>query len=94
MQEYISTLKRIYFKQGDVKKFNQKDFMKEITGAFYYSKLVFCQDLLLAMKEGKLTKDELYGELQIGLKDAYDNYKKTCKLIKIPEINFDEFFLK
>jgi hypothetical protein len=93
MQEYISVLKRIFYKQGSVRKFNEKDFMKEIRGAFAYSQLVFCQRLLMEIKEGKLTKDELYGELQIGLKDAYDNYKRDCNLLKIPSLNFDEFFL-
>lgn len=93
MEEYISLIKKLHYKQDNPKKFNQKDFLKEIRASFFYSKLIFCQSLLIDIKDGKLTKDELYGELQIGLKDAYDSYKKECHLLRIPDLNFDEFFL-
>ena len=93
MKEYLETLRRIYYKLDNPRKFNQKDFMKEIRLSYHYSRLIFCQNLLMEIKEGKLTKDELYGELQIGLKDAYESYKKDGALIKIPNLDFDEFFL-
>lgn len=93
MLEYLQVLKRIFYRQGDPRKWNEKEFMKEVRLAYHYSRLIFCQNLLMEIKEGKLTKDELYGELQIGLKEAYDNYKKDGALIKIPNLDFDEFFL-
>lgn len=93
MQEYVSTLKRIYFKQDNPRKFNQKDFMREIRGAYVYSLLGFCQSLLIDIKSGKITSDELHGELQIKLKESYDAYTKEFSLRKLPKINFDEFFL-
>lgn len=93
MKDYLSVMRRLYFKQGDIKKFNQKDFMKEIAGAYHYGILEFTQTLLIDLRDGRLTTDELHGELQIALKKSYDEYKATCGLLKIPELNFDEFFL-
>jgi hypothetical protein len=93
MSEYIGTIKRIYYKLDNPRKFNQASFLKEIRGALLYSRLEFTQNLLIELRDGKLTKDELHGELQIALKKSYEEYKKEFGLLRLPNMNFDEFFL-
>lgn len=92
MNRYISTLRRLYFPQDNPKKFNQRDFLREIKGAYIYGVLEFTQTLLIELKNGKLTQDELRGEIQLALKKSYDDYRKEIGLLRLPDLNFDEFF--
>jgi hypothetical protein len=86
ISEYRDALKRIFFKQGDSRKFNEKTFLMEIEAAAHYGAVCALQNLLL---EKELTADELRGEAQIKMLESYDKVKKILA-IRLPKIQLGD----
>ena len=87
VSEYRQSVKHIYYKQGDARKFNQPAFDREIHGACLYGVVVAMQEVL--KKSEGATKEELLGEMQIMMVDCYSQMREKLK-IRIPELTIDE----
>lgn len=87
INDYITALMEIYYKQGDVKKFNHKVFKREVLGACHYGVVVSLCEIL--KESDNLSKDELIGEMQIALTESYNLIKAKLN-INIPEIKIED----
>jgi len=85
---YISSIIRLHYSQNDRKKMSADVFRKEIIGAYNYAQLQYATELI-QRSEG-MTRDEIIGELQITVKDAYHKCKKEFSLIKLPNLELED----
>jgi hypothetical protein len=86
ISEYRNSIKRMFFSQGDRRKFDEENFSAQIEAAAHYGAVCALQNLLL---EKDLTADELRGEAQIKMLESYDKVKKILA-IRLPKIQLGD----
>jgi len=78
---YATVTTRLFYPQGDRRKFNKNYFEKEIKAAGFNGVLNVCQHLLNNHTDNPYENvDVLIGDIQLLLVDSYDYTKKTLKL--------------
>lgn len=88
--EYRDVVNRLYFPQGDVKKFNRQKFEKEIISAAHYGAVCALQNLLL---NEDFSHEELIGEAQLKMLESYAVVKDILK-IRLPKIEVEDVLCK